>query len=477
MEIMFNNGKFQEECAVFGVYGHPEAANLAYLGLYAMQHRGQESSGIVTSDGSAQYVELGMGLVADIFSPERIARLHGDMAIGHNRYSTSGESHIKNGQPLAIENSMGSLAIAHNGNLVNASEIRAELEEHGSIFRSSVDTEVIVHLVSKSVEPSFPARVIEALLQLKGAYSLLAMTETELIAVRDPYGFRPLAMGKLNGATVFASETCAFDLIGAEYVRDVEHGEMIVVSADGVKSFFPFQKKPKHQCVFEFIYFARPDSIVFGRGVHGVRKAMGRALAREMPVEADIVIAVPDSGVPAAMGYAEEAGIPFDTGLIRNHYIGRTFIEPSQSIRHFGVKIKLNPIRELLEGKRVVVVDDSIVRGTTCRKIIGMIKGAGAKEVHMRVGSPPTMYSCFYGIDTPTKNELIASSHSVETIKNFLGCDTLAYLSREKMLELFGEEKNDFCTACFDGNYPVARPGMDILQSELFEQFMASTKE
>ncbi len=473
---MLNNGKFHEECAVFGVHGHPEAANLAYLGLYAMQHRGQESSGIVTSDGSTQHVELGMGLVADIFSPERIARLYGVTAIGHNRYSTTGESHIKNAQPLAIENSMGSLAVAHNGNLVNASAIRSELEEHGSIFRSSMDTEVIVHLISRSVETSFPARVIEALLRLKGAYSLLAMTENELIAVRDPHGFRPLAMGRLNGATVFASETCAFDLIGAEYVRDVENGEMIVVGADGVKSFFPFQKKPKHQCVFEFVYFARPDSIVFGRGVHGVRKKMGRALAKEMPVEADLVIAVPDSGVPAAMGYAEEAGLPFDTGLIRNHYIGRTFIEPSQSIRHFGVKIKLNPIRELLEGKRVVVVDDSIVRGTTCRKIIGMIRSAGAKEIHMRVASPPTTHSCFYGIDTPTKGELIASANSTEEIKDFLGGDTLAYLSRERMLELFGEEKDDFCTACFDGRYPVAPPGMDIQQSELFEQFPGSYK-
>jgi amidophosphoribosyltransferase len=458
------------------VYGHPESANLAYLGLYAMQHRGQESSGIVTSDGSSHHVEIGMGLVADVFSPERIARLHGDMAIGHNRYSTTGESHIKNGQPLAIEYSMGSLAIAHNGNLVNASELRTTLEEQGSIFRSSMDTEVIVHLISKSTEPSFPARVIDALLQLKGAYSLLAMTETEMIAVRDPHGFRPLVMGKLNGATVFASETCAFDLIEAEYVRDLENGEMVVVNGEGVKSYHPFPKKSKQQCVFEFIYFARPDSTVFSRNVHKVRKTMGRELAKELPVEADLVIAVPDSGVPAAVGYAEEAGIPFDTGLIRNHYIGRTFIEPSQSIRHFGVKIKLNPIRELLDGKRVVVVDDSIVRGTTCRKIIGMIRSAGAKEIHMRVASPPTSHSCFYGIDTPTKSELIASSNSIEDIREFLRCDTLAYLSRKRMLSVFGEEKEDFCTACFDGKYPVMRPGLDILQSELFEQIVESTK-
>lgn len=472
-----DNAGFHEECAVFGVYGHPEAANLAYLGLYAQQHRGQESAGIVTSDGSTHYVELGMGLVADIFTPERIARLLGDISIGHNRYSTSGESHIKNGQPLAIEYSMGSLAIAHNGNLVNASELRTTLEESGSIFRSSVDTEVVVHLISKSAENSFPARVVDALLQLKGAYSLMAMTETELIAVRDPHGFRPLVMGSLNGATVFASETCAFDLIGAKFLRDVEPGEMIVVNESGVNSFRPFPKAKKHQCIFEFIYFARPDSLVFGDSVHRVRKIMGRELAKELPVEADLVIAVPDSGISAAMGYADESGIPFDIGLIRNHYVGRTFIEPSQSIRHFGVKIKLNPIRNLIENRRVIVVDDSIVRGTTCRKIIGMIRGAGAKEIHMRIASPPTTHSCFYGIDTPTTSELIASSSSVDDIREFLHCDSLAYLSRERMLSVFGEKSGDFCTACFDGKYPVPRPGMDIHQSELFEQFLATTKE
>lgn len=459
---------FHDECALFGVYGHPEAANLTYLGLYAQQHRGQESSGIVTSDGSTHHAEIGMGLVADVFSPKKIAGLHGKIAVGHNRYSTTGESLLKNAQPLAIEFSMGMLAVAHNGNLVNASEIRANLEENGSIFRSSMDTEVIVHLLARSSEASFRARTADALQQVKGAYSLIIMTETELVALRDPHGFRPLAMGKLEGATVFASETCAFDLIGAEYVRDVEPGEMIVANPDGVKSFFPFPKKRVSQCVFEFVYFARPDSVIFGESVHEIRKEMGRALANEAPVEADLVIAVPDSGVPSAMGYAEKAGIPFDTGLIRNHYVGRTFIEPSQSIRHFGVKIKLNPIKTLIEGKRVIVVDDSIVRGTTCQKIIGMIRSAGAKEVHMRIASPPTTHSCFYGIDTPTNEELIASANSVEEIRKFLGCDTLAYMNLERMLSLFGAQKDNYCTACFSGKYPVALPGMEILQPELF---------
>jgi len=474
--IDIGNSKFKEECAVFGVYGNAESANLTYLGLYALQHRGQESSGIVTSDGASHHVELGMGLVADIFTPEKISGLHGHIAIGHNRYSTTGESHVKNAQPLAIEFSMGSLAVAHNGNLVNSTEIRTSLEEEGSIFRSSMDTEVIVHLIARSEESSFSARVIDALLQVEGAYSLLVMTETEIAAIRDPHGFRPLAMGDLNGAVVFASETCAFDLIGAKYVRDVEPGEMVVVGESGTKSFFPFKKQPRAHCVFEYIYFARPDSLVFGQSVHKIRKLMGRELAKELPVKADVVIAVPDSGVPAAMGYAEESGIPFDTGMIRNHYVGRTFIEPSQSIRHFGVKIKLNPIRHLIEGKSVVVVDDSIVRGTTCRKIIGMVRSAGAREVHMRVGSPPTMRSCYYGIDTPTKAELIAANSSVEEIRTFLRCDTLAYLGTERMMSLFGERKHDYCTACFGGKYPLRPAGMEILQSELFEQFAEPSK-
>jgi len=461
--------KFKDQCAVFGVYGHPEAAHLTYLGLYALQHRGQESSGIVTSDGSSHCIEIGMGLVQDIFNQDKLALLRGDMAIGHNRYSTTGESHLKNAQPLAVDYSLGSLAIAHNGNLVNAVQVRSMLEASGSIFRSTMDTEVIIHLIAKAESNNFVSRVVEALLQIQGAYSLMLLTEQEMVAVRDPHGFRPLAIGRLDNAYVFASETCAFDLIGAKYVRDVEPGEMVVVSPDGLKSFFPFPKKTAAQCVFEFVYFARPDSTVFGESVYSIRKQMGMALAKEQPVEADLVIAVPDSGVPASLGYAEESKIKYDIGLIRNHYVGRTFIEPSQQIRHFGVKIKLNPVRQLIEGKRVVVVDDSIVRGTTCRKIIEMIRGAGAKEVHMRISSPPTTSPCFYGIDTPTRGELIASSKSVEEIRKYLGCETLAYLNRERMLAIFGANKEKFCTACFNGQYPVTMPGMDILQPDLFE--------
>ncbi len=461
--------KFHDQCAIFGVYGHPEAANLTYLGLYSLQHRGQESSGIVTSDGSSHFIEVGMGLVQDIFNQEKLSQLHGDLAIGHNRYSTTGESLLKNAQPLAVDYSLGSLAIAHNGNLVNAVELRNRLEADGSIFRSTMDTEAIVHLIARAESKNFVSRVVEALLQVKGAYSLLLLTEQEMVAVRDPHGFRPLAMGNLDGAHVFASETCAFDLIGAKYVRDVEPGEMVVVSPQGMKSYFPFQKKKRAQCVFEFIYFARPDSTVFNQPVYSIRKRMGMELAKEHPVDADLVIAVPDSGVPAALGYAEESKIKFDMGMIRNHYVGRTFIEPSQQIRHFGVKIKLNPVRGLIEGKRVVVVDDSVVRGTTCRKIIEMIRLAGAKEVHMRISSPPTTNPCYYGIDTPTKGELIASSKSVEEIRKYLGCESLAYLSRDRMLDIFGKNRDDFCTACFTGDYPVLMPGMDMLQPNLFE--------
>jgi len=464
-----SESKFHDECAIFGIYRHPEAANVTYLGLYAQQHRGQESSGIVSSDGSDHHIHLGMGLVADVFKREIIEKLHGNMAIGHNRYSTTGASKLMNAQPLAIEYSAGYLAIAHNGNLVNASTVRAELEDIGSIFRSTMDTEVISHLIAKSSENTLFSRVVDALHQARGAYSLLVMNEDEMIAVRDPKGFRPLVMGKLDGATVFASETCAFDLIGATFERDLKPGELVHVTSDGVRSHFPFPPKKSCQCVFEFIYFARPDSNIFGRSVHEVRKNFGKALALELPVEADMVIPVPDSGVPAAMGYAEKSGIPFDMGLIRNHYIGRTFIEPESRIRHFGVKLKLNPIRSLIEGKKVVVVDDSIVRGTTCKKIIGMVRSAGAKEVHMRISSPPTTHPCFYGIDTPTKEELIASNMTVEETRKFIEADSLAYLTQEKMLSIFGDEAVDFCTACFDGNYPIKRFDMDIVQAELFD--------
>jgi amidophosphoribosyltransferase len=462
--------KFHDECGLFGVFGHPDAATLTYLGLYAQQHRGQESAGIVTSNESGHWVEIGMGLVADIFNEERLARLPGDMAIGHNRYSTTGESLLKNAQPLAIDYAHGPLALAHNGNLVNAHFLRTELEQKGSIFRSTMDSEVIVHLIAQSREERFVERVTEALQIVKGAFSLLLMNQYELIAVRDPWGFRPLSMGRLKDGYVFASETCAFDLIEADFIREVEPGELIHVTRDGVKSLFPFEEKGHAMCIFEFIYFSRPDSNIFGKNVYHIRKHLGKLLAEEYPVEADLVIPVPDSGVPAAMGYAEASGIHYDLGLIRNHYIGRTFIEPSQSIRHFGVKIKLNAVKDLIEGKRVVVVDDSIVRGTTCRKIIKMIRDVGAREVHMRVSCPPTQHPCFYGIDTPTRAELIASNNSIENIKRFLNADSLAYLSQDRMLSLFGTEGLNFCTACFDGNYRVRVPGMDIHQLTLFQR-------
>ncbi|MDH5637646.1 MAG: amidophosphoribosyltransferase, partial [Nitrospinota bacterium] len=385
--------KFKEECGVFAVHGHPEAANLAYLGLYALQHRGQESAGIVSSDGIRHFVERGMGLVSDIFTEDRIIKLEGAMAIGHNRYSTHGVSLLKNTQPMAIEYSRGPLALAHNGNLINADTLRTRLEEEGSIFQSTMDSEVIIHLIAKSQGQRLQDKLVDALSQVEGAFSLAILGTNELIIARDVNGFRPLAMGRLGGAYVFASETCAFDLIDAEFIREVEPGEIIVVNDDGIHSYFPFgQGHQKSYCIFEYIYFARPDSNIFGANVHSIRKQFGRQLALEMPVKADVVIPVPDSGVVAALGYAEESGIPYDKGIIRNHYVGRTFIEPAQSIRHFGVKIKLNPVKELIRGKSVVVVDDSIVRGTTSRKIIKMIRDAGAKEVHVRISSPPTTH-------------------------------------------------------------------------------------
>jgi amidophosphoribosyltransferase len=374
---------FNEECAVFGIFNHSEAANMAYLGLYALQHRGQESAGIVSSNGKELHLEMAMGLVADIFDAQRLSRLPGHIAIGHNRYSTWGESQLKNAQPIAIDYSLGSLALAHNGNLVNADQVRRELESDGSIFRSTMDSEVIVHLIARSDRDKLVDRVVEAVEQVRGAFSLVIMNKDELIGARDPFGFRPLCLGKLRDSYVLASETCALDLIEAEYLRDVEPGEVLLINKDGLKSYYPFPRSQLAQCIFEFIYFARPDSIIFNKSVHEVRKALGHRLAKEAYVGVDTVVPVPDSGVPAALGYAEESGIPFEMALIRNHYIGRTFIEPQQSIRHFGVKIKLNPIKRLLEGRRVVVIDDSIVRGTTSRKIIKMVRQAGAKEVHM----------------------------------------------------------------------------------------------
>jgi amidophosphoribosyltransferase len=461
--------KFHEECGVVAVYGHPEAATLAYLGLYALQHRGQESAGIVASNGEALISHRGMGHVAEIFGHEILGRLKGRLAIGHNRYSTQGSTVLKNCQPFVVEWAQGALAIAHNGNLVNADELRARLETRGSIFQSTVDSEVIIHLIAASREATLTERIVDALSQVRGAYSLVFLTEDRIIAARDPAGFRPLVLGRVGDAVVIASETCALDLVDARYEREIAPGEIVTVSERGIDSVRPFPAQESHNCVFEYIYFARPDSRIFGRNVYEVRKGLGRQLAREAPVPADIVIAVPDSGVPAAIGYAEEAGLPYEMGLIRNHYVGRTFIEPSSSIRHFGVKVKLNALREVLTGRRVIVVDDSIVRGTTSRKLVHMIRQAGAREVHMRISSPPTTHPCFYGIDTPNRDELIASSHSVPEIREYLGADSLAYLSVEGMYAFTGGG-GGFCDACFTGRYPVP-PGdeVPVRQLHLFE--------
>jgi len=453
--------KFHDECGVVGVYGHPDAANLAYLGLYALQHRGQESAGIAASSNGKIHLEVGMGLVADVFSDVRLKKLPGNIAVGHNRYSTTGVSRVKNAQPCLIEYSGGTMAMGHNGNLVNASEIRKELGVAGAIFQSTNDSEVIVHLMAQSRRNSFVDRAVAALSQVKGAYSIVLMSENELVAARDPQGFRPLCLGKLDGAYIVASESCVMDLVEAEFIREIEPGELILINQFGVKSFYPFQKAPTKQCVFEHIYFSRPDSYLFGHSVYSTRKLMGKALAREKPVEADVVVPVPDSGVISAMGYSEETKIPFQMGLIRNHYVGRTFIEPQSQIRNFGVKVKLNAVKPVIEGKRVIIIDDSIVRGTTSKKIVRMLREVGAREVHVRISSPPTTHSCFYGIDTPTKGELIASNMDIDQTCKYLGADSLHYISLEKMLEIFGEQKDDFCAACFDGRYPVDVTGSD----------------
>jgi amidophosphoribosyltransferase len=455
--------EFREECGVAAIYAHPEAEKLAYLGLHALQHRGQESAGIVTSDSMTLHAHNAMGLVADIFTEEVFSRLHGSLAIGHTRYSTCGDSALLNAQPILVQSNKGMMAIAHNGNLVNAQDIRQRLEGQGSIFQTNSDTEVIVHLIALSREHTLPEAVADALRRVEGAFSLVMISIDRIFAARDPRGFRPLAMGRIpappgekQDTIVFASETCAFDLIGATYEREVKPGELVIVGPEGVTSRFYSPSAAQSSCIFEHVYFSRPDSVVFGRSVNQSREALGRQLAREAPADADIVVPVPDSGVTAAMGYAGESGIPFRFGLIRNHYVGRTFIEPSQSVRDFGVKLKLNPVRSLLEGKRVVLIDDSIVRGTTSRKIVRMIRSAGAKEVHMRISCPPTISPCFYGVDTPSKSQLIAANKSVEEIREYIGADSLAYLSLQGLKAACGEgETTTYCSACYTGNYPT----------------------
>jgi amidophosphoribosyltransferase len=449
-------------CAIFGLTGHDEAANLTYLGLHALQHRGQEGAGIVTNDNGEPRVHRKRGLVGDVFADGALAKLTGRGAIGHTRYSTAGGDTEANLQPMLMRGSLGWVSVAHNGNLTNAPTLISAMEREGSIFQTTSDTEAILHLIARSRETDFPTALIAALRQVEGAYSLLAMNHEMLIAVRDPYGFRPLVMGEFNGSTIFASETCAFDLIGATYLREVEPGEMVIVPVVGgkeaIKSVRPLPAPSQsRRCVFEYIYFARPDSLLYGENVHEMRKDLGRQLAKEHPAPgAQVVIPVPDSGVPAAIGFAEESKIRFDMGIIRSHYIGRTFIEPKQSIRDFGVKLKLNPVAHCVRGKSVVVVDDSLVRGTTSKKLIRHLREAGAKEVHMRISAPPTTHSCYFGIDTPTREELVASSHTVEQIRDFIGADSLGYLSLDGVLKTTSRKSGQgFCHACFSGEYPA----------------------
>jgi len=445
----------KEECAVFGIFGREDAAQLTYLGLYALQHRGQESAGIITSDGEKVYEHKGLGLVSKVFDVETLEKLKGSIAIGHTRYSTTGLSRASNTQPFLVTCKIGKIAVAHNGNLVNIVGLRRKMEEDGSIFRSTMDSEVILHLIAKSKKKKLEDMIMDALNRIEGAYSLVFCTKNKLIAARDPLGFRPLSMGRMGDSVVFASESCAFDLIGAEYEREVEAGEMLVVDSSGVKSYrFSERGKNLSKCIFEFIYFSRPDSKVFGVNVDKVRRKLGRKLAEEAPADADIVIAVPDSSNTIALGYAEGSGLPFELGLIRNHYVGRTFIQPRQTMRDWDVRIKFNPVKGVLEGRRVVVVDDSIVRGSTMRKLVSILRDAGAAKVHLRIGSPPIRYSCFYGIDTPTRGELIASQKSIDEIKEYLGVDTLHYLTIEGLLSCVDDPQN-YCVACFNGSYAL----------------------
>ncbi|MBF0461704.1 MAG: amidophosphoribosyltransferase [Magnetococcales bacterium] len=454
---------FHDACGVFGVFNHAEAANLVYLGLYALQHRGQESAGIVSVENRIFHVNRGRGLVADVFKRPDLDQLTGRQAIGHVRYSTSGGSAtVRNIQPLVVDTAHGGLAVAHNGNLVNGVEMRRQLERQGSLFQSTMDTEVVVHLSARSQRKTLPERLVEALHQVRGAYALLAMGEDCLIGVRDPDGMRPLVLGKWpdRESYVLSSETCALNLVEAQFVRDIRPGEMVVITAKGVESFFPFPKRDsQHICIFEYIYFARPDSTIDGINVYESRKRIGARLAKEFPLAADVVVPVPDSGVPAALGYSQASGIPFELGIIRNHYVGRTFIEPQQAIRHFGVKIKLNTNPNILEGKKVVLVDDSLVRGTTSRKIVKMVRAAGASEVHMRISSPPTTHPCYYGIDTPTRRELLAANHTIEEMRTYITADSLGFLSLKGLYKAVNNGHDcGFCDACFSGNYPIVFP-------------------
>jgi amidophosphoribosyltransferase len=452
--------KLHEECGVFAIYGHREAANLAYLGLYALQHRGQESAGIASSDGRKIHNFRRMGHVADIFTPDVLNQLPGELAIGHTRYSTTGDTVLQNAGPLSVACSKGQIAVAHNGNITNAAEIRRDLEDEGSIFQATTDTEVILHLVAKSRERTLAGALRDALLQLEGAFSLVFLAEDRIIVARDPHGFRPLAMGRIDQPDgrpcwVFASETCAFDLIGATYTGEIGPGEMVIAGPHGLTREHYTPPRNSAQCVFEHVYFSRPDSFVFGRSVQVSRENMGRLLAKEHPVDADVIVPVPDSGVAAAIGYSDASGIPYRQALIRNHYVGRTFIEPSQAIRDFGVKLKLNPIRSLLENKRVVLVDDSIVRGTTSRKIVRMVRNAGAKEVHLRISCPPTISPCYYGVDTPIQRELIAAVRTVDEIRSFVEADSLGYLPIERLREAVSDSNGSYCYACYTGKYPT----------------------
>ena len=455
-------------CGIFGIEGQDDAANHVYLGLYALQHRGQESTGIVAWDAKRMSLERGMGHVADVFPAETLARLPGRRALGHTRYSTAGSSVIANAQPIVVRTSMGSIGIVHNGNLTNAVALRQRLEVEGSIFQTTSDTEVILHLMARNPRSEVVDSLMVALAEVEGAYSLLVITEHGLIAARDPHGFRPLAMASLDGATCFGSESCAFDLLGATFERELGLGEVVLARDGRLDSYkIPRGGSPK-RCAFEHVYFARPDSVVFGDPVSDVRRKLGEQLAREAPAAADIVVPVPDSGLFAALGYSRESGLPFEFGMTRNHYVGRTFIEPRQSIRNFGVKVKLNPVRSIIGGRRVVLIDDSVVRGTTSRKIVRMMREAGASEVHLRISSPPTAWPCYYGIDTPRRSELIASTHSLEEIREFVEADSIAYLSLEGMLGCVSGPRASYCTACWSGDYAVSIVGEDRRQAELF---------